>query len=143
MRILAAVCLLTPLFAQTPIEDAIEAARGGPSAPGLQERLTKIRPTGQGVTIWGQDFLFVANSPNAVTVAIDQQPPAPLAQVPGSNVWMLLAKMRTGVLHQYQFFAAGKPLGNRGDAVGYNPDSYSRPGTPRGKVSEKITHVSK
>jgi enterochelin esterase family protein len=56
---------------------------------------------------------------------------------------MLLTKMRTGVLHQYQFYAAGKALGNRGDAVGYNPDSYPKPGTPHGKLSEKHTITSK
>ena len=56
---------------------------------------------------------------------------------------MLLTKMRTGVTHSYQYYAAGKPLGARGDAVGYNPDSYPKPGVPRGKVSEKQTIVSK
>ena len=49
-----------------------------------------------------------------------------MAAIPGSTLWMLLVKMRTGVLHQYQFYAAGKPLGARGDAVGYNPDSYQQ-----------------
>ena len=56
---------------------------------------------------------------------------------------MLLTKMRTGVLHQYQFYSAGKPLGARGDAVGYNPDSYPKPGVPHGKLSEKHTLTSK
>ena len=40
----------------------------------------------------------------------------------------------------YQYYAAGKPLGARGDAVGYNPDSYPKPGVPQGKVSEKMDH---
>ena len=66
-----------------------------------------------------------------------------MAQVEGSTLWMLLTKMRTGVTHSYQYYAAGKPLGARGDAIGYNPDSYARPGVPRGKVSEKQTIVSK
>jgi enterochelin esterase family protein len=56
---------------------------------------------------------------------------------------MMLTKMRTGVLHQYQFYADGKPLGARGDAVGYNPDAYPRPGVPRGTLSEKHTRTSK
>jgi enterochelin esterase family protein len=51
--------------------------------------------------------------------------------------------MRTGVTHQYQFYASGKPLGARGDAVGYNPDSYQKPGVPHGKVTEKKTITSK
>ena len=66
-----------------------------------------------------------------------------MAQVEGSTLWMLLKKMRTGVTHSYQYYADGKPLGARGDAIGYNPDSYPKPGVPHGKVSEKRTIVSK
>src|SRR4029077_13111504 len=51
--------------------------------------------------------------------------------------------MRTGVTHSYQYYAAGKPLGARGDAIGYNPDSYATRGVPHGKVSDKQTIVSK
>jgi enterochelin esterase family protein len=145
MRTLAA-CLLTclSLLAEnSPLQDAIEAARGGPSSPELKARIAKAVSGQQGVAIWGQDYLFVANSPSQVTVAIDQQPPAPLLQIPGSNTWMLLIKMRTGVTHMYQFYADGKPLGARGDAVGYNPDSYPKPGVPKGKLSDKQTITSK
>jgi enterochelin esterase-like enzyme len=67
----------------------------------------------------------------------------PMAAIQGSTLWMLLTKMRTGVTHSFQYYAAGKPLGNRGDAIGYNPDSYAKPGVPRGKVSEKQTIVSR
>jgi enterochelin esterase family protein len=56
---------------------------------------------------------------------------------------MLLTKMRTGVLHQYQFYAGGKTLGNRGDAIGYNPDSYPKPGVAHGKLGEQMTITSK
>src|ERR1051326_4296294 len=111
MRTLAA-CLLTclSLLAEnSPLQDAIEDARGGPSRPELKARIAKAVSGQQGVAIWGQAYLFVANSPSQVTVAIDQQPPAPLLQIPGSNTWMLLIKMRTGVTHMYQFYADGKP----------------------------------
>jgi enterochelin esterase-like enzyme len=90
----------------------------------------------------GQDYLFLATSASPVTVSVDLQPQKQLAQVDG-NHWMMLTKMRTGVLHQYQFYAAGKPLGTRGDAVGYNPDSYPKPGVPHGKLSAKHTLTSK
>jgi len=145
MRTLA-IGLLTglALLAQTsPLEDAIEAARGGPGNPELATRIAKAISGNQGVAVWGQDYLFAATSPSPVTIAIDQQPPVSLAQVAGSNTWMLLAKMRTGVTHSYQFYAGGKPLGARGDAVGYNPDSYPKPGVPKGKLSGKQTITSK
>jgi enterochelin esterase-like enzyme len=131
-------------FAQTsPLAELITLSRQGPAAPGLKDRITKTLSAHGGTTVWGQDYLFVADSPAPVTVSLDNQPAAPMAQIEGSSLWMLLTKMRTGVTHSYQYYAAGKTLGARGDAIGYNPDSYARPGVPRGKVSEKQTIVSK
>jgi len=131
-------------FAQTsPLEELIGIARQGPAAPGLQDRITKILSARGGTAVWGQDYLFVSNSPSPVSVSIDNQPAVPMAAIQGSTLWMLLTKMRTGVTHSFQYYAAGKPLGNRGDAIGYNPDSYAKPGVPRGKVSEKQTIVSR
>ena len=126
--------------AATPAE-SIEAARKGPATAAMKQRVAGMTAPTQ-VSVWGQDYLFLATSATPVTVSIDRQPQKPLAQVDG-NHWMLLSKMRTGVLHEYQFYAAGKPLGNRGDAIGYNPDSYPQPGVPHGKLSEKYTLTSK
>jgi enterochelin esterase family protein len=143
MKILITYFVATvALLAQTPTPaESIEAARKGPESPAMKQRVTKMTTPTQ-VSVWGQDYLFLATSASPVTVSIDLQPQRPLAQVDG-NHWMLLTKMRTGVLHQYQFYSAGKPLGNRGDAVGYNSDSYPQPGGPHGKLSEKHTLTSK
>ncbi|HXB71218.1 MAG TPA: alpha/beta hydrolase-fold protein [Candidatus Acidoferrales bacterium] len=131
-------------FAQTPpMEELIETARQGAAAPGLQDRITKTLSARGGTAVWGQDFLFVADAPSPVSISIDQQPAVPMTQIPGSALWMLLKKMRTGVTHSYQCYAAGKPLGARGDAVGYNPDSYPKPAVRHGKVTEKLTIVSR
>lgn len=128
------------LFAQSPA-DWVEAARKGPAGAEMKARAAKLTAATQ-VHVWGQDYLFLATAPKPVTVSIDLQPQAALAQIDATH-WMLLRKMRTGVLHQYQFYSDGKPLGNRGDAVGYNPDSYAQPGVPHGKLSEKMTIASK
>ncbi len=145
MKTLAFWCIAAvTLFAQnSPLQEAIESARGGPSAANLQSQIAAVTSARQGVIVWGQDYLFFAKSDTPVTVSIDQQPPVALAAMPGSGSWMLLTKMRTGVTHSYQYHASGKTLGARGDAVGYNPDSYSSPGTPKGKVGSKQTIVSK
>ncbi|MDP9171818.1 MAG: alpha/beta hydrolase-fold protein [Acidobacteriota bacterium] len=143
MKILAVCLWAAPaLFAQIPTPaESIEAARKGPDTAAMKQRVAGMTAATQ-VSVWGQDYLFLATSPSPVTVSIDLQPPRSLAQVDG-NHWMMLTKMRTGVLHQYQFYAAGKSLGARGDAVGYNPDSYPKPGVPRGRLSEKHTLTSK
>jgi enterochelin esterase family protein len=137
-----ALCLCAAFlaFSQSPSE-LIEIARKGPASAEMKGRVAKLAAPTQ-VTIWGQDYLFVATSPNPVTVSIDLQPQTPLAQIDATH-WMLLTKMRTGVLHQYQFYSAGKPLGNRGDAVGYNPDSYPKSGVPHGKLSDQHVITSK
>ncbi len=129
-------------FAQSnPIQDLVEAARLGPASPVFQELVKKEMPRG-GVQVWGQDFLFVNASDQPVTLTIDEQPPVPMQQVSGTNLWYLLAKMRTGVTHSHQAFAGGKPLGGRGDMPGYNSDSYPKPGVAKGVVSEKQTITS-
>jgi enterochelin esterase family protein len=137
-----ALCLCAAFlaFSQTPSE-LIETARKGPASAEMKERVAKTTAATQ-VTVWGQDYLFVATSPTPVTISIDLQPQTPLAQIDATH-WMLLTKMRTGVTHQYQFYSAGKPLGNRGDAAGYNPDSYPKTGVPHGKLSEQMTITSK
>ncbi len=143
MKILVAYLgIAIAIFAQTPTPaESIEAARKGPKSAEMKQRVAGLAaPTD--VSVWGQDYLFLATSASPVTVSIDLEPPKQLSQVDG-NHWMMLTKMRTGVLHQYEFYAAGKPLGARGDAVGYNPDSYPKPGVPHGRLSEKHTLTSK
>jgi enterochelin esterase-like enzyme len=131
-------------YAQTPpLEELIESARQGAAAPGLKERIVKTLSARGGNAVWGQDYLFVADAPSAVSISIDQQPAVAMTQIQGSTLWMLLRKMRTGVTHSYQYYAAGKPLGARADAVGYNPDSYPKSAVPHGKVTDKLTIVSR
>ena len=48
------------LVAQTPpMEELIALARQGPAAPGLKDQIAKTRGARNGVTVWGQDYLFV------------------------------------------------------------------------------------
>src|SRR5438128_827401 len=130
-------------YAQTPPqEELIAAVRQSMPAPALNALITKTLGARGGTAVWGQDYLFVSSSPTPVTISIDQQPAVPMTQIEGGPLWMLLTKMRTGVTHSYQYYPTGKPLGARGDAVGYNPDSYPKPGVPAGKVTEKRTMTS-
>jgi enterochelin esterase-like enzyme len=139
-----AVCAWA-LGAQThPLEELIDAARS--QSPALRDLLAKRSPNlkaAGGAWVWGQDYLFAADSDGAGSVSIDGQPPASLPKIPGSTVGTRVVKMRTGVTHSYQFYVDGKPLGARRDIAGYNPDSYPKPGVPKGKLSEKHTITSK
>ncbi|HEY7209931.1 MAG TPA: alpha/beta hydrolase-fold protein [Bryobacteraceae bacterium] len=145
MRTLALLCACAlAAGAQThPLAQLIESARQGPASAGLEQLIEKIIGPKGGVQVWGQDYLFVAPSSTPATVSIDGQPARDMQRVGASNFWMRLEKMRVGVTHAYQFYADGKPLGNRSDVAGYNPDSYPKPGVPQGKLSEKQTITSK
>ncbi len=136
--------LVYSAHAQThPLEQLIEAARQGADAPELSSLVAKTLTPKGGVAVWGQDYLFVTESTAAVSVSIDGQAAVPMARIGSSNLWMRLIKMRVGVTHAYQYYADGKPLGNRSDVSGYNPDSYPKAGIPQGKLSDKHTITSK
>lgn len=142
---LSVVVCAWALGAQThPLEELIEAGRAKSSALPqlLAMRSPNLKAQG-GVWVWGQDFLFAADSEGAASVSIDSQPAAALAKLPGSTVSTRLVKMRTGVTHSYQFYVDGKPLGPRRDVAGYNPDSYPKPGVAKGTLSGKHTITSR
>jgi len=147
MRKLATLALGTALVCASaeihPLEQLVETARQGPETSGLGDLITKDLSSKGGVAVWGQDYLLVTPSATPASVSVDAQPALPMRHVANSDYWMLLLKMRIGVTHAYQFYADGKPLGNRSDVAGYNPDSYQRPGVPEGKLSEKHTITSK
>ena len=62
-RSLAFLLFLLALAAQTPPwEELINAARQGPSSPGLKDLITKTLSARGGNAVWGQDYLFVSDS---------------------------------------------------------------------------------
>lgn len=139
-----AVCAWSLSAQPHPLEQLVTAARL--NSPELKDLIAKRAPnlkTAGAVWVWGQDFLFASESDGAASVSIDGQPAAALPKLAGSNIGARVVKMRTGVTHSYQFYVDGKPLGQRRDVAGYNPDSYPKPGVPKGSLSEKHTIVSK
>lgn len=136
------LCAFSPIFAQVhPLEQLVDLARNEPNSPQFTELIGKTLSPHGGVAVWGEDYLFITDSGSSVS--IDGQPPVVMSKIPGSKYWMRLVKMRVGVTHAYQYFGDGKPVGNRSDVPGYNPDSYPKPGVPKGTLSEKHTITSK
>lgn len=120
-----------------PLEAIITAARE--NSPRLKELLATGLPglAGRnGAAVWGQEFLFAVQSPEAATVSIDHGPPLVMRQVAGSPYWYLLKTLRLGTTHHYGYAAGGKSLGTY-DVAGYNPDSYPRPGVASGVLSSR------
>ena len=113
MKILAPLLLVSSaIFAQSQsLPELIDAARQGPASPGLKDRITRTLGVHGGNAVWGQDYLFVSESPSEVTISIDQQPATAMSRIEGSDFWMLLKKMRTGVTHSISVLCRGKAAG--------------------------------
>jgi enterochelin esterase family protein len=141
--VLFCACAMLASAQVHPIAQLIESARDGANTPGLADQIEKILGKKGGAQVWGEDYVFAVASTGPATVSIDGEPAREMQRVGNSNYWMRLEKMRVGVTHAYQFFADGKPLANRSDVPGYNPDSYPKPGVPKGTLSEKGTITSK
>ena len=52
-----------------PLEELIALARQGPAAPGLKDRIAKTLSARGGNAVWGQDYLFVSDSPAPVSIS--------------------------------------------------------------------------
>ncbi len=143
-----ALILAAPLClsAQSPIESLIRTALTG-DQPALRAAIETLYPTLKNratAGVWGQDFIFVAATDKDATLSIDGAPAEPMTRLPGSSgLWYSLRKMRAGATHSWRVFAAGEPLADRSDIPGYNPDSYPKPGVPKGKLSQKFVITSK
>jgi enterochelin esterase-like enzyme len=134
------------LYGQThSLQELIDAARA--DSPRLKELLDRKDEWGNrlpelngrdGAAVWGQEFLFAVQSASVATVVIDGEPPVPLKQVPGTNYWYLLKRLRLGTTHQYHYFGGGREIGSY-QVAGYNPDSYPVAGVPQGKLSARKT----
>src|SRR5580698_10564432 len=132
-----------------PLEELIDAARA--NSPRLKELLDRKDEWGNripelsgrdGVAVWGQEFFFAVQSASAATVVIDGEAPVPLKQVPGTNYWYLLKRLRLGTTHQYHYSGGGREIGGY-QVAGYNPDSYPIAAVARGKLSERKALTSK
>lgn len=141
-----ALCIVPALAltAQPPaLETLITAARE--NSPQLKELIAAGLPAlagRDGVAVWGQDFLFAVQSDQPAEVSIDHGPKQPMRPVAGSPYWYLLRTLRLGTTHHYEYSAGTRIIGSY-DVAGYNPDSYPRPGVPRGTLSPKKTHQSR
>src|ERR1051326_2394639 len=82
-----------------PLEQLINAAGQGPNATGWADLIKKTFSGKGGTAVWGQDYLFITESPVPTSISIDQQSPVAMLQIPGSDYWMRLEKMRVGVTH--------------------------------------------
>jgi enterochelin esterase-like enzyme len=89
----------------------------------------------------GADFIWAVSSATPPTLSIDGSPTA-MTRL-GGDLWYHIAQLKTGTGHEFYYVIGGARFGNRADVAAFGPESYEKPGVPRGKLTEKMVHTSK
>jgi enterochelin esterase-like enzyme len=123
-------------------------ARTQPNSPDFRAALIKRLgeapiKSGEAFDSNGPDFIWAVESASQPSMILDDQPAGPLRQIAGTNLWFHVAQLRVGTSHRFHYLVNGAKFGGSYDVPAYTPDSYSRPGVPQGKISEKLVHTSK
>lgn len=144
MRLLVGLLLILPLAAADPI---FELAK----KPGSTEFHEAVKRTmkdadikaGKAVFGEGEHFVWVVEASARPELVVDDAPYARLNAVKGTHWWMHSGKLTPGTSHNFHYLVNGAKFGGRMDVPAYLPDCYARAGVPQGKLSEKLTHVSR
>jgi enterochelin esterase-like enzyme len=91
----------------------------------------------------GPDFVWAVESATQPTLVVDDQPAGAMRRIAGTNLWFHTRQLRVGTSHRFHYLIDGRKFGGSYDLPAYGPLSYSRPGVPQGRISEKLVHTSK
>jgi enterochelin esterase family protein len=117
--------------------------------PALREAITstfeaKDLQEGSAWAGHGPDFFFVTRATSKPQLFIDNTPGPEMRALAGTDLWFSVAKIEAvGKLHSFHYLINGAKFGGKLDVPAFTPLSYLQSGVPSGKLSEKITHVSK
>jgi enterochelin esterase-like enzyme len=117
-----------------------------PSSPAPRFSLDAMKPEdirkGTAVLAERDHFMLAVESPTKPQLIIDEAPGPEMKQASG-NIWTVQGKWMSGRTHNFHYLVDGKKFGGKMSVIAYGPDSYEKPGVPKGTVSEKIVHTSK
>ena len=91
----------------------------------------------------GPDFFWAVDAEQTPALFVDGQPMGRMERSRAGGPWTYSAKLATGTSHSFYYMIGGKKVGGLTDMPSFGPDSYSQPGVPQGKLSEKMVHMSK
>ena len=98
-------------------------------------------------TAWagrGPDFFFALEAAGKPELIIDDEAGPAMQPLARSNLWYAAARIeQVGKLHSFHYLVNGQSFGGKLDIPTFTPVSYRQPGIPSGKLSDRITHVSK
>src|SRR5215471_7934510 len=98
-------------------------------------------------TAWagrGPDFFFALEAGVKPELIIDNAAGPAMQPLADANLWYAAARIdRLGKLHSFHYLLDGHKFGGKMDVPAFTPLSYLQPGVRSGKLSDKITHISK
>ena len=130
------------------MDQLLAMAKSRPDAPEFREALVKRLgdapiKSGEAFDSNGPDFVWAVEATAQPTLVVDDQPAGAMRRISGSNLWFHTGQLRVGTSHRFHYLIDGKKFGGSFDMPAYGPLSYTRPGVPQGRISEKLVHTSK
>jgi enterochelin esterase-like enzyme len=131
-----------------PAPQFIDLANRQPDSAAFREALTATLPDadlkkGAAIIGYGPEFVWVVESDSQPSLVVDEEAGPPMKQIAGTHLWMATGKMKTGTSHEFHYVVGGNRFGGKNDVPAYTPDSYEKPGVPKGTLSAKLMHKSK
>jgi enterochelin esterase-like enzyme len=132
---------------RTAMEQLLAMAKSRPDSPEFREALVARLgeapiKSGEAFDSNGPDFIWAVEAPSRPTLVVDDQPIGPLQRVSSTNLWFRTGQLKVGVSHRFHYLVDGRTFGGSVDVPAYGPLSYTRPGVPQGRLSEKLVHKS-
>ena len=90
----------------------------------------------------GPDFIFAVKAASKPELSIDDAPTGSVMKQAG-DLWYATAKLPTRTTHSFHYVVNGAKFGGRTDVPAFGPDSYEKPGVPKGTLHGKFVHTSK
>ena len=129
------------------MDQILAMARTRPDSPEFRQAL--LRRLGDGAIKSGEafdsngpDFIWAVEAQSQPTLVVDDRPLGALQRISGTNLWFRTGQLTVGTSHRFHYLIDGRTFGGSVDVPAYGPLSYTRPGVPQGRISEKLVHTS-
>ena len=129
------------------MDQLLAMAKGRSDAPEFRQALiarfgeAPIK-SGEAFDSNGPDFIWVVDSATQPRLIVDDQPVSGvMRRVSGTNLWFYTGQLRVGTSHRFHYLIDGKRFGGSYDMPAYGPLSYTRPGVPQGRLSDRKSVV--
>src|SRR5688572_5314563 len=130
------------------IDRVLELSRPGTDSSVLAAELRQVF-TAENIrsgTAWaghGKDFIWAVEASSQPELFINDKRFAEMKRVGDTSLWSYAGVLPVGDAYKFHYKIDGKDFGGFLNVPAYTSESYAQPGVPEGRLSDKMTHVSK